>query len=297
MASRYSTNEVLQLVLDDPVDESESEDDFDGYVSNDNLSVISQQHDYEGVYRRDANDSNNIDDDSEDEDADENDVQMSDEFLSLPEFSGLSSCSKDMSNKNPIDFFELLFTQDIGDNIVAQTNLYADQYLQEKENDLPPKSRLRFWRKKLHTITEFMQFLSVMIVMGIINFPKIEDHWVTTWPYCNDTCSRIMTRDRFSLIMKFLHVNDNKKIIKKGNPGYDPIFKIRPLYENLISNFKLAYNLGREVSIDESMIGFKGRLYFIQYMAKKPTKWGMKAFVLADANTGYTYNWRLYAGI
>ena len=134
----------MQLVLDDPVDESESEDDFDGYVSDDNLSVISQQHDYEDdrVYRRDANDSNNIDDDSEDEDADENDVQMSDEFLSLPEFSGLSSCSKDMSNKNPIDFFELLFTQDIGDNIVAQTNLYADEYLQEKENDLPPKSRL-----------------------------------------------------------------------------------------------------------------------------------------------------------
>ena len=85
MASRYSSNEVLQLVLDDPVDESESEDDFDGYVSDDNLSVISQQHDYEDdrVYRRDANDSNNIDDDSE-----ENDVQMSDEFLSLPEFSG-----------------------------------------------------------------------------------------------------------------------------------------------------------------------------------------------------------------
>ena len=127
MASRYSTNEVLQLVLEDPVDESESENDLDGYVSDDNLSVISQQHDYEDdrVYRRDANDSNNIDDDSEDEDADENDVQMSDEFLSLPEFSGLSSCSKVMSNKIPIDFFELLFTQDIGNNIVAQTNLYA----------------------------------------------------------------------------------------------------------------------------------------------------------------------------
>ena len=59
MASRYSTNEVLQLVLEDPVDESESENDLDGYVSDDNLSVISQQHDYEDdrVYRRDGNDS------------------------------------------------------------------------------------------------------------------------------------------------------------------------------------------------------------------------------------------------
>ena len=48
--------------------------------------------------------------------------------------------------------------------------------------------------------------------------------------------------------------------------------------------------------MDEGMIGFKGRLWFLQYMPKKPTKWGMKAFVLADSATGYTYNWKLYTG-
>jgi len=48
--------------------------------------------------------------------------------------------------------------------------------------------------------------------------------------------------------------------------------------------------------MDESMIGFKGRLWFIQCMPKKPTKWRMKAYVLADSITGYTYNWRLYTG-
>ena len=64
----------------------------------------------------------------------------------------------------------------------------------------------------------------------------------------------------------------------------------------LLDNFRAAYNLGREISIDESMIGFKGRLYFIQYMPKKPIKWGMKAFVLADSSSGYTHTWRLYAG-
>ena len=56
----------------------------------------------------------------------------------------------------------------------------------------------------------------------------------------------------------------------------------------LLDNFMAAYNLGREIAIDESMIGFKGRLYFIHYIPKKPTKWGMKAFVLADSSSGYT---------
>ena len=44
------------------------------------------------------------------------------------------------------------------------------------------------------------------------------------------------------------------------------------------------------------MVGFKGRLCFIQYLPKKPTKWGIKAYVLADSATGYVYSWRLYTG-
>ena len=32
-------------------------------------------------------------------------------------------------------------------------------------------------------------------------------------------------------------------------------------------------------------------------MPKKPTKWGMKAYVLSDAHTGYIYEGHLYTGI
>ena len=49
--------------------------------------------------------------------------------------------------------------------------------------------------------------------------------------------------------------------------------------------------------MDESMIAFKGRLGFVQYLPKKPIKWGLKAFVLADGVTGYVCNWRLYTGM
>ena len=97
--------------------------------------------------------------------------------------------------------------------------------------------------------------------------------------------------------MKFLHLNDNSQYKKKGEPGHDPLYKLRPFLTPLIANFQSSYTLHREVSVDESMIGFKGRLGFIQYMPKKPTKWGMKAFVLSDARTGYMYNWHLYTGM
>ena len=107
---------------------------------------------------------------------------------------------------------------------------------------------------------------------------------------------QILKRDHFTLIMKFIHLNDNEKYVSRGQPGHDPIFKLRPFLDGLLANFQRLYTPGREISIDEQMISFKGRLSFLQYMPKKPTKWGMKAFVLADSRTGYVYNWKLYTG-
>ena len=100
-----------------------------------------------------------------------------------------------------------------------------------------------------------------------------------------------MSRNRFSLLLRFLHLNDSTKYIPNGEPGYDPLYKLRLSVDPFIVNFKPAFNLGHEIAVDEGMIGFKGRLWFLQYMPKKnPTKWGMKAFVLSDSITGYTYN-------
>ena len=44
------------------------------------------------------------------------------------------------------------------------------------------------------------------------------------------------------------------------------------------------------------MIPFKGRLSIKQYMKDKPTKWGIKVFVLADSRNGYTVRLQIYAG-
>ena len=44
------------------------------------------------------------------------------------------------------------------------------------------------------------------------------------------------------------------------------------------------------------MVGFRGRVSFMQYCPKKPTKFGLKLFVLADSNTGFVYNFILYTG-
>ena len=216
-------------------------------------------------------------------------------FYEIPEFVDEPGCTQDMSNKSPLEFLSLFITDKILKGIVEQTNLFAQQFIDSHE--LPPRSRVRQWGRSSHDVAELRRFLSLTIIMGLVSYPTIEDSWVTSWPFATTTFNSIMMRDRFSLIMRFLHLNDSSKYIPKGQPGYDALYKLRPFADPLISNFQSAFSLGREISVDESMIGFKGRLWFIQYMPKKPTKWGMKAFVLADSVTGYTYNWRLYTGM
>ena len=107
----------------------------------------------------------------------------------------------------------------------------------------------------------------------------------------------MLKQDKLSLLLKFFRLNDGRLYKKKGERGSDPLFKLCPFLTPFINNFKASYTLNREVSVDESMIGFKGRLSFIQYLPKKPTKWGMKVYVLSDAHTGYIYDWHLHTGI
>ena len=119
----------------------------------------------------------------------------------------------------------------------------------------------------------------------------------TKWPFRNDNLSTIMSGRRFELLMQFLHLNDTERHPARDEPGYDRLYKVRPfLDDKIVQNFKASYVPSQDLSVDESIIGFKGRLSWIQYLPNKPTKWEMKSWVLADACNGYTWNWQLYTG-
>ena len=53
---------------------------------------------------------------------------------------------------------------------------------------------------------------------------------------------------------------------------------------------------GRDISIDEGMIQFNGRLFFKQYMKSKPTPWGIKVWCGADPTSGHLLDFNVYTG-
>ena len=61
-------------------------------------------------------------------------------------------------------------------------------------------------------------------------------------------------------------------------------------------SFQASYTPGQPVAVEKSVISFKGRVGFLQYLKGKPNPWGIKAFVLADSVSGYMYNLYIYFG-
>lgn len=88
-------------------------------------------------------------------------------------------------------------------------------------------------------------------------------------------------------ILRYFHLADNSLMPKPNDPDYDKLYKVRPLMKLLNSKFKELYNPSRQLSIDESMVKFKGRSSMKQYMPLKPIKRGFKVWAMCDSGSGY----------
>ena len=73
----------------------------------------------------------------------------------------------------------------------------------------------------------------------------------------------------------------------------DPLFKINYFINTIIDNSNLVYTPTEFLAIDESMIKYRGKNHMKIYVLNKPIKWGFRAFVLCESNSGYVLRWFL----
>ena len=107
----------------------------------------------------------------------------------LPPYSNTPGCNYPCGTATPLDVFRMLVTNDVLDSIVTHTNLYASQYI--ASHNLPPRLRVHNWSREPFTREELQKFIALVIIMGLVNLPTLEDYWVTTWPYSCQTCSKV----------------------------------------------------------------------------------------------------------
>ncbi|XP_069800973.1 piggyBac transposable element-derived protein 4-like [Dendropsophus ebraccatus] len=184
----------------------------------------------------------------------------------IPDFVGQSGIQFDPSGFTEIDFFKLFFSDELISLMVVQTNLYAQQFLAQH----PVSS----FFSGSHSWTpvdaaEMTTFWGLLLHMGLVKKPRIRQYWSVDILYNTPIHRMAMTRHRFEAILKFLHYNDNARCPPRDDPSYDRLYKIRPVIDHLAAKFSEVYIPGKYISIDESLVSFKGRVQFRQYLPSK----------------------------
>ena len=191
---------------------------------------------------------------------------------------------------SPYEVFLTQFPREIFDHVADETNRYFHQML-PKKMPLRPRSRLHNWKNV--TAQQIKAFVAVEICMGLIKKPTLasyfkDPHFMTKTPGFR----RVFTEEKYSLIRSAIHFCNNEA----SNENDDRLFKIRPIIDILKGRPSTIFKPGRNLSVDEIMRKFKGRLFWKQYMPKKPNKWGIKLFGLADPDVGFLLDSDVYTG-
>ncbi|XP_069187203.1 piggyBac transposable element-derived protein 4-like [Procambarus clarkii] len=78
-----------------------------------------------------------------------------------------------------------------------------------------------------------------------------------------------------------LHFENNS-----NEDRHDRLWKVRKMFSDMRGKFRDYFVPGQNVVIDKSLVLFKGRLAFKQYIPSKRDRFGLKFFVLCDCETG-----------
>lgn len=192
----------------------------------------------------------------------------------------------------PLEAFFMFVDDEVFELIVTETNRYADQVKIEKEG----KQYARINMRSPTNREEIQKFLILLIWMGLVPIGNIADYWGTKSPiYKFEFPRSIMPRNRFQLLLSVLHFNDNEQIQVGERLG-----KISKLVTMLQSKFQKHYLPAEDFVIDETLVPWRGRLVFRQYIPNKASRYGIKLFKLCSTN-GYTWsmkvhNWRRGTG-
>jgi hypothetical protein len=176
--------------------------------------------------------------------------------------------------QSPQSFLQLFLPTELMQQIAAHTTAYAHT-----------RGAAADWQT---SASELYAFLGVHIFMGICPLPQWHMYWSAEFQ--QPFVASAFRRDRFEQLLRYFHVAPPHG----GAAARDPFSRVRPLIRALQLSFARMYSPTQPLTVDECMVGFKGRHEAKQYIKSKPTRWGYKVWCLA--NDGYLLAFQVYEG-
>ena len=191
-----------------------------------------------------------------------------------------SYSTRRVDSDSPVSSFRILFDEPMLRNIKKCT-------VEEGRRQTGDQT----WDVTLHELDQFIGLVVARGVIGGRNFP-LKSLWGKSWG-CQ-MFSQTMSRDRFVEIMRFLRFD--LKTERRRNLLHDKFALASQLWNSFISNCQKAFIPQWNITVDEQLLPCKARCKFIQYMANKPDKFGLKFWLAVDVENKYLFNGFPYVG-
>lgn len=204
------------------------------------------------------------------------------------EFSAAHGIQVDTEGFGHVDYIKLFLTDDIIQVLVQQTNLYAAQYIAGR--NISRRSRVQRWKPT--DTAEMTKFIATIWLMGFIHKPTLESYWTKDRLLSSPVFPSLMARDRFLLILKFLHFNDNSQQPSGGLERRK--FMVSPIIDLLNKRFQEVYAPDQNISMDESLLKWLGNLSWKIFIPAKRARFGMKLYKVCHEE--YTLAFKVYFG-
>jgi len=173
-------------------------------------------------------------------------------------------------NSTPLQLLQLFLPSQLIEEFVNHTNVAA------------PFG----WRNT--SAAEIYAFIGVHLYMGIDRLPRMHMYW--NEKYNHTFITSLFSRERFHQLLRFFRVAP----LDPAAPQRDPLPHIQSLAATLNQSFAQHYTPSSSLTLDESMVAFKGRSTIKQYIPSKPHKWGYKIYCLASDD--YLLHFEVYEG-
>ncbi|XP_025422545.1 piggyBac transposable element-derived protein 4-like [Sipha flava] len=185
-----------------------------------------------------------------------------------------------------LQYFQIFMTDELVEIMMLETNRNANQFVKQKR--ITRDTQMTKWVDTTHE--EMIRFIGLLFYMGVVKLSSTANYWSRNVLYQNEICRKSMSRERFELLLRFWHFANNQI-----EPEGDQLCRIQYLITYLVTKFKTAKIPGEIIAVGETMIPFRDRLKFRQFMPQKSHKDGVKLFKVCSPD-GYTYDINIFAG-
>lgn len=189
---------------------------------------------------------------------------------------------------DPVTAWQQIFSEDILHIVVHYTNLKIQEFRSKPGNE----NRTEY--RETNSV-EINGFLGLLLLTAAFesNNEAIESIFSTDGTG-REIFRLVMSAKRFAVLLFCLRFDTHEERMERVK--VDPAAAISHIFEKFNKNSQSAYCLGANATVDEMLVGFRGKCRFKMYLPSKPVKYGLKVQCLVDARIHYIYNTYIYCG-